>query len=66
MTGIELKVKRVAADIRLMDLAAAMGVSDSRVSRIEASRTVTAEAEARYLVALDTCLTKSTQTESVA
>lgn len=59
-TGLQLKVKRVAADVRLKDLAAQMGVTDSRVSRIEASRQVTPEAEARYLSALDTCITKST------
>lgn len=60
LTGKELKLKRVAADVRTKDLANAMGVTDSRVSRIENSRIVTDEAESRYLAALDTCITKST------
>lgn len=60
MNGLELKVKRVGADVRLKDLADAMGVTDSRVSRIESQRVVTADAEARYLAALDMCITKST------
>lgn len=54
MTGIDLKVRRVAADVRLKDLAAVMGVSDSRVSRIEGSRQVTDDAAERYLRALAT------------
>lgn len=60
MTGKDLKLRRVGADVRTKDLASAMGVTDSRVSRIENSRIVTEEAMARYLVALHTCVTKST------
>ncbi len=60
MTGKDLKLRRVAADIKVKDIANAMGVTDSRVSRIENSRIVTPEAEARYLDALYTCVTKST------
>jgi transcriptional regulator with XRE-family HTH domain len=63
-TGLSLKVQRVGADVRLKDLATAMGVTDSRISRIEASRTVTPEAEVRYLQALRTCITKSTSGEA--
>lgn len=66
MNGIELKVKRVGADVRLKDLALEMGVTDSRVSRIESSRVVTPEAEGRYLIALDKCITKSTGAQGAA
>jgi len=54
MDGKTLKLRRVAADIKAKDLAEAMGVSDSRVSRIENSRIVTEETTARYLEALAT------------
>lgn len=58
-TGIELKLLRVAADVQAKDLAAVMGVTSSRIGHIEKSRVVTDEARARYLAALDTCVTKS-------
>lgn len=60
LTGKELKLKRVAADVRTKDLALAMGVTDPRISRIENSRVVTDKAQARYLDALSMCITKST------
>ena len=60
LSGKELKLKRVAADVQAKQIAAAMGVTASAVSRIENTRVVTVEAEARYLAALDTCITKST------
>lgn len=66
MTGLELKLKRVAADVRVKDLALAMGVTDSRITYIEGRRTPTADAITRYLAALDMCITKSTQTGSAA
>lgn len=59
-TGKDLKMKRVEADVLSKTLAAAMGVTDSRISRIENSRIVTDAARDRYLSALDTCITKST------
>lgn len=65
MDGKTLKLRRVAADVMAKDLAAAMGVSDSRVSRIENSRTVTPETADRYQKALDTCVTNVTS-ENVA
>ena len=58
-TGKELKLKRVAADVLGKDLAAAMGVKASAVSRIENTRIVTDDAASRYLAALDMCITKS-------
>lgn len=60
MTGLELKLRRVAADVRTKDLAVAMGVTDSRITYIEGRRNPTPEAESRYLAALDMCVTKST------
>lgn len=60
MNGKDLKLRRVAADVKAKDLAAAMGVSDSRVSHIENSRLVTDDARSRYLAALHTCVTNST------
>ncbi len=61
MTGLELKLRRVAADVRSTDLARAMGVSQSRISHIERQRIVSEEAAARYVAALATCTTKTTQ-----
>jgi len=56
-----LKLRRVAADVKLKDLAAAMGVSISRASHIESSRVVTPEAAERYQRALATLTTKTTR-----
>lgn len=66
MTGMDLKLKRVAADVKAKDLADAMGVTDSRVSRIESSRTVTEDAAARYLAALATLATVPSDSASEA
>lgn len=60
MTGKDLQLKRVEADVKSKDLAAAMGVQPSRISHLERLRIVTDEARDRYLSALDTCTTKST------
>jgi hypothetical protein len=61
-SGLDLKLKRVAADVKLGDLADAFDppVTPSRVGHIEKSRIVTDEAEARYLAALSKCVTNST------
>jgi transcriptional regulator with XRE-family HTH domain len=66
MTGLDLKLRRVAADVRTKDLAAAMGVTDSRVSYIETRRNPTPEAVEKYLRGLDMCITKSTDGRSAA
>ena len=63
MTGLELRLKRVAADVKAKDVAAAMGVTTSYVSRIEGRRIVTQDMWDRYVSALDTCITKSTSRE---
>lgn len=66
MTGKDLKLKRVAADVRVKELAAAMGVSDSRISRLENSRVVTEDARTRYLFALGTLATNVTAIEQAS
>lgn len=59
-TGLDLKLKRVAADVKAIDLARAMGVSPSRVSHIEGSRVVLPHLVERYVAALATCATVRT------
>lgn len=55
MTGLELKLQRVSRQVRVTDLAHRMGLkTHSRVSQIEAMRTVPPRAAARYLSALAT------------
>lgn len=60
-SGLDLKLRRVAADVRAKDIADAMGVHRTRISRIESSRTVTPDTSSRYLAALAMCATKSTE-----
>jgi transcriptional regulator with XRE-family HTH domain len=54
MTGMQLKLRRVAARVKGRALAREMGVTASRVSAIEREAFVTDEAAARYLEALAT------------
>lgn len=61
MTGLELKVQRVTAEVRSKEIAQVMGVDPSRITHIESSRKVTPETAHRYLAALATCTTKSTE-----
>lgn len=65
-TGLELKLRRVAADVRTKELAEAMGVTNSRISHIERVRVVTDEAAEKYLAALGTCTTKTTTSRPAA
>lgn len=65
-TGLDLKLARVAADVRSSELAEAMGVSQSRITYLEGRRVVTAEAERRYREALATLTTKTTDAPSAA
>jgi len=53
-TGLNLKLRRTACRVRVIDLAARMGVVHSRVSQIEATAVVSNDAAARYLDALAT------------
>lgn len=67
-SGLDLKLRRVAADIKVGELAEAHEppVTASRVSYLERVRLVTPEAEAKYAAALDKCLTKSTTAQEAA
>ena len=60
-SGLDLKLRRVAADVKVGELAGAHEppVTPSRVSYLERIRIVTPEAEAKYMAALDKCSTKS-------
>jgi transcriptional regulator with XRE-family HTH domain len=53
MTGRDLKLRRVAANVKVYELATRMGVHSSRVSQIEALADVTPFTESRYIAALD-------------
>lgn len=56
-SGLDLKVLRVQNRVKQKDIAAAMGVTSSRVTRIEAEGFPSVEMIARYVKALDTCRT---------
>lgn len=53
-TGLDLKLRRTARRVRVIDLAARMGVVHSRVSQIEATAVISDDAASRYLTALET------------
>jgi hypothetical protein len=57
LTGIDLKIERIRAGVQVKELAAAMSISPSRLSRIEAEPRVTDRMLARYRAALGTCRT---------
>jgi len=59
-TGLELKLRRVAAGVKAKAVAGQMGISSSRLSRIEVPEPVTDRMAARYLTALDACRTSGT------
>jgi predicted transcriptional regulator len=62
MNGTDLKVARVRADVKLKDVALAMGISSSRLSRIEAPTSHPApDTIRRYLDALEKCRTSGTR-----
>ena len=52
VTGLDLKVERVRARVKAVDLARSMGVTRQRVSAIEATAVVPADSAARYRKAL--------------
>jgi len=66
MTGKDLKLQRVVADLKVKDVAREMGVSDSRVSAIENSRQVTPETIDRYVRAIATLTTTTTPLTALA
>lgn len=59
-TGMDLRLRRTRADVKVKDLADALGVVPSRVSAIERSPAPRADTIVRYLAALDTCRTVPT------
>lgn len=61
LSGLDLKLARVARRVKQKPLGEAMGVSASRVAAIEREAVVTAETQARYLTALDMCGTSTSQ-----
>lgn len=63
MDGLELKILRVKANIRGKDLAQAMGYSPSNVSHIENRRLVPPEVVDRYVAAIATLTTNTTDDE---
>ena len=62
MTGLELKLRRVAARVTGRAIASAMGVGPSRITQIEREAYPTSETQRRYLAALET-LTDVTHVE---
>jgi transcriptional regulator with XRE-family HTH domain len=65
-SGADLKAEREAADILGIDLAAAMGVHQSRISQIEGQLSVTPRACRRYREALASLqVAKTSQPASV-
>lgn len=63
-SGLDLRVLRVKADIKVTALAKAMKTTASGVSRVESSRNVTPEMEARYLNALASLASDATPPEA--
>ena len=63
-TGLDLKVERIRDGLMVKDVAEQMGISPSRLSRIEVDEPVTDRMLARYRTALDTCRTSGTSTET--
>lgn len=55
--GLSLKFDRMAADVRAMDVAAKMGVSKSRITRIEEAGRIEIDVIARYRKAIEEVLT---------
>lgn len=56
-SGLDLKLRRVAARVKVQAIAARMEVSASRISTIENQAVVTEDAAERYLAALATLTT---------
>jgi transcriptional regulator with XRE-family HTH domain len=59
-TGLDLKLERTAARVRVKDLALAMGVTSGHVSNLEARAIVTDESATKYRAALATLPTVAT------
>jgi hypothetical protein len=61
-----LKLERVAADVDGKDVAAQMGISASRLSRIEDDPNLTSAMVSRYREALQRCRASRTSAEASA
>ena len=60
VTGLDLKVMRVRAQVPAVAVARQMGVSKGRLSKIEKPEPITDNMRTRYLDALETCRTSGT------
>ena len=60
-TGLDLKVERVRLQLTSKAVAKAMGISSSRLSRIEVPIPVTDDMLRRYRAALEMCRTSGTR-----
>ena len=60
LTGLDLKLRRVAAGLQVQHVADAMGISAPRVSRIEREPRVTPAMLTRYADAIEKCRTSGT------
>lgn len=65
-TGMQLKLARVAAHVKVGAVADQMGVTSSRISRIENTAFVTDDTAQRYRRALAACITVITTPEETA
>jgi transcriptional regulator with XRE-family HTH domain len=63
MNGHDLKVERVKANLQARQIAEAMGVHSSTVTRIEQRIFLDPDVIDRYLKAIATCSTLSTSTD---
>lgn len=66
LPGMTLKLERVAEDVPVKDVAAQMGISASRLSRIEDDPNLTGRMVTRYREALERCRTFRTSDTAVA
>jgi len=64
LTGLDLKLRRVAVRVQVKQIAEQMGITASRVSRIEGEPRVTPDMEERYMRALEVCGTFRTSKEA--
>lgn len=59
-SGLDLKVARTRERVKAKAIAEAMGVSQSRVAKIEREAVISAEIVKRYLEAVELCRTPGT------
>jgi len=64
LRGLDLKFSRLEEGVELRAVAKAMGITSSRLSRIEGEPRVTVDMHERYTSALETCRTSGTSEEA--